>query len=57
MESVTTDKPDASRASDDKHLGSSSATNGFSVIHKQAELSNVSVCDSLLVGSLSDSLS
>ena len=27
------DKPDASRASDDEHLGSSSTANGFSVIH------------------------
>ena len=33
MESVTTDKPDASHASDDEHLGSSSTANGFSVIH------------------------
>ena len=33
MESVTTDKPDASRASDDEHLGSSSTANDFSVIH------------------------
>ena len=33
MESVTTDKPDASRASDDEHLGLSLTANGFSVIH------------------------
>ena len=31
MESVTAEKPDASRASDDEHLGSSSTANGFSV--------------------------
>ena len=36
MESVTPDKPDASCASNDKHLGSSSTADGrfsFSVIH------------------------
>ena len=37
MESVTTDKPDASCASDDvgEHLGSSSTANGYRVIHCQ----------------------
>ena len=33
MESVTTDKLDASHASDDEHLGSSLTANGFSTIH------------------------
>ena len=33
METVTTDKPGASLASNDEHLGSSSTANGFSVIH------------------------
>ena len=49
-----TDKPDASRASDDEHLGSSSTANGFSVIHsylsKRSYPTYVSVCDSLSVG-------
>ena len=44
MESVTTDKPDASRASDDEHLGSSSTANGFSVIHSYLSKRSYPTC-------------
>ena len=60
MESVTTDKPDASRASDDEHLGSSSTANGFSIIihsYLSKQSYPTCLCDSLSVGSLLDSLS
>ena len=44
MESVTTDKLDASRASDDEHLGSSSTANGFSVIHSYLSKRSYPTC-------------
>ena len=57
MESVTTDKPDASRASDDERLGSSSTANGFSIIHSYLSKRSYLTCLCVTVGSLSDSLS
>ena len=44
MESVATDKPDASRASDDEHLGSSLTANGFSVIHSYPSKRSYPTC-------------
>ena len=42
MESVTTDKPDASRASDDEHLGSTA--NGFTVIYSYLSKRSYPMC-------------
>ena len=44
MESVTTDKPDASHASDDEHLGSSSTANGFGDIHSYLSKRSYPTC-------------
>ena len=44
MESVTTNKPDVSRASDNEHLGSSSTANGFSVIHSYLSKRSYPTC-------------